>query len=115
MKILASIMIAVALLLTGLAVGFEKGKVTGFETGSEWAILQAGLLAREAGVYMPVQLDENGLRVVVKQPRGLYKKARQRATQYDQGRGRELKTAELRKPDGAVVDVADNSVQQAEF
>jgi hypothetical protein len=112
MKILSSIMIAVALLLTGLAVGFQKGKVTGFVTGSEWAIMQAGLLAREAGVYMPVQLDENGFRVVVKQPPGLYRKARQRAAQYDQGRGRGLKTAELRKPD---VEIADTSVQQAEF
>jgi len=83
MKILLSIMIAVALLMTGLAIGFQAGKINGFETGSEWAIIQAGLLAREAGVYMPVHLDENGFRVVIKQPRGLYKKTRERAEHYD--------------------------------
>lgn len=112
MKILASILISIALLLTGLAVGFQAGKTNGFETGSEWALVQADLLAREAGVYMPVHLDENGLHVVIKQPKGLYRKAQQRAELYDQEQGRGLKTAELRNP--AQAESGENA-QQSKF
>jgi len=112
MKIIIITTIAVALLLTGIAVGFQAGRSAGFETGSEWALVQAELLAREAGVYMPVHLDENGFRVVIKQPRGLYKKARQRAEEYDQEREGEIKTAKLQKPDE---EETVRNVQQAEF
>jgi len=43
-----------ALLLTGFAAGFETGQSSGFTKGGEWSIMQADLLAREAGVFMPV-------------------------------------------------------------
>ncbi len=75
MKITAGIMVAAALVFLGFAAGFPVGKSIGFETGSEWAIVQADLLAREAGVFMPVYLDEGKFRVVVKQPRDLHRKA----------------------------------------
>ncbi len=75
MKITGSIMVAAALMFIGFAAGFPVGKSVGFETGSEWAIVQADLLAREAGVFMPVFLDEGKFRVVVKQPRDLHRKA----------------------------------------
>ncbi len=49
-------------------------------TGSEWAMVQAEIVAREAGMSMPVTLEEDGrLHIVVKQPEDLYRRARQRA------------------------------------
>ncbi len=75
MKITAGIMFAAALLFIGFAAGFPVGKSAGFEAGSEWAIVQADLLAREAGVFMPVYLNEGKFRVVVKQPPDLHRKA----------------------------------------
>ncbi len=75
MKTSVNVAYAAVLLLIGFAVGFPVGKSVGFETGSEWAIVQADLLAREAGVFMPVYLTEGKMRVVVKQPRGLHRKA----------------------------------------
>jgi hypothetical protein len=98
MKKITSITIAIILLLIGLAVGFQVGRSAGFETGSKWALVQADILAREAGVFMPVYLDEGGFRVVIKQPRGLYKRSWQLADEYDRGRST-LKTAELQDLD----------------
>jgi len=113
MKILISIIVAIAMLLTGLAIGFQAGKADGFETGSEWAIIQAGLLAREAGVDMPVSLDENGFRVVIRQPRGLYQKARQRAEHYDPAQATKPKRAEVLNL--AETIAADNALQEVAF
>lgn len=75
MKILTRIVLAIMLLIAGFAAGFPAGKSAGFESGSEWALVQANVLAREAGVFMPVSLNEGKLRVVVRQPRNLYKRA----------------------------------------
>ncbi len=75
MKTRVNVAFAALMLLIGFAVGFPVGKSVGFETGSEWAIVQADLLAREAGVFMPVYVTEGKLRVVVKQPRDLHRKA----------------------------------------
>ena len=75
MKIIIRTLSALALLATGFAVGFPAGKSSGFETGSEWALKQADVLAREAGVFMPVYLSEGSFRVVIRQPRGVYKQA----------------------------------------
>ena len=79
-------MLAAAFLLLGLAVGFQTGRSSGFETGSEWALVQADLLAREAGLSMPVVLDQGTFRVIMKQPRGLYKRAWRLADEYDESR-----------------------------
>lgn len=78
--------LACAFLLFGLAVGFQTGRSSGFETGSEWALVQADILAREAGLFMPVALDDGKFRVIMKQPRGLYRRAWQRADEYDEAR-----------------------------
>ncbi len=78
--------LAALFLLLGLAVGFVAGRSSGFETGSQWALVQADIVAREAGVTMPVVLHEGGFRVIMKQPRGLYRKAWQRADAYDSAR-----------------------------
>ncbi len=82
MKMSIKITLAVVLLLAGFAAGLPIGKSIGFTTGSEWALVQAGIFAREAGVFMPVYINEGQFRVVVKQPRGLYKRAWQLSEQY---------------------------------
>lgn len=79
----ATWMIPAGLLVAGLAAGFAAGKITGFATGSEWALQQADILAREAGVFMPVSYDGRTFRVVIKQPRGIYRKAHWLANQRE--------------------------------
>jgi hypothetical protein len=81
-KILIRISLVIALLFTGFAAGFPVGKSIGFTTGSEWALVQADILAREAGTSMPVYFQEGQFRVIVKQPRHLYKQAWQLADRY---------------------------------
>jgi|SRR6266498_1472891 len=75
MKIFIQIVLAIALLIAGFAAGFPSGKSAGFTEGSEWAIMQANIVAREAGVFMPVSLNEGQFRVVLKQPGHIYKRA----------------------------------------
>jgi hypothetical protein len=75
MKILIRITVAIALLIAGYAAGFPVGKSVGFASGSEWALVQANIHAREAGVFMPVSLNDGQFRVVIRQPRHLYKQA----------------------------------------
>jgi hypothetical protein len=84
MKILIRIVLAIALLIAGFAAGFPAGKSAGFTSGSEWALMQANILAREAGVFMPVSLNEGQFRVVIKQPRRLYKRAWELADKDEQ-------------------------------
>jgi hypothetical protein len=83
MKILIQIVFAIALLMAGFAAGFPAGKSAGFTSGSEWALMQATLLAREAGVFMPVSLNEGQFRVVIKQRRHIYKRAWELADRND--------------------------------
>lgn len=84
------------LLGIGLVIAFQYGKSEGFKTGSEWALVQADILAREAGVHMPVYLDgENNFRIIMKQPRGVYKRAWELADKYEEKRM--LKTAKLKE------------------
>jgi len=75
MKTLIRIVLAITLLIVGFAAGFPVGKSAGFTSGSEWALVQANIIAREAGVFMPVSLNDGQFRVVLKQPRHLYKRA----------------------------------------
>ena len=75
MKIIIRTAIVIALLLAGFAAGFPIGQTIGFSTGSEWAIIQAELIAKEAGVSMPINYEAGKFRIVVKQPGHLYKQA----------------------------------------
>jgi len=75
MKILIRILLAMGLLAAGFAAGFPAGKSAGFASGSEWALVQANIHAREAGVFMPVSLNDGQFRVVIRQPRKIYKQA----------------------------------------
>jgi len=84
MKVIVRIAMVATLLLAGFAAGFPIGQSIGFSTGSEWAIVQADILAREAGVVMPVNYEEGKFRVIVKQPRGLHKRAWRLADRHDE-------------------------------
>jgi len=87
MKIISMIVVRTAviagLLAAGFALGFPIGQQRGFDTGSEWGIVQADIAAREAGSPLIVSLEEGQIRVVVTQPRGLYKRAQQQAALYN--------------------------------
>ncbi len=83
-KISFRIVLVIALLVLGFAAGFPVGKSIGFTTGSEWAIVQADILARQMGMSMPVHFQDGHFRVVVKQSRHLYKKAWQSADKYQE-------------------------------
>lgn len=84
MQIIMRIMLAIVLLVAGFAVGFPIGKSLGFATGGEWALVQADILAREAGLFMPVSIEAGSFRLVIKQPRKLYKKAWQLADLHEE-------------------------------
>jgi hypothetical protein len=84
LKMFIDIVLAVALVIVGFAAGFPVGQSSGFTTGCEWAIMQANILAREAGLYMPVSFDDGQFRVVLKQPRNIYQRAWQLADKYDE-------------------------------
>lgn len=64
-KVLISLALTIALLVIGFALGYPVGKHEGFESGSEWALIQAKLAAREAGVQMPVYLEDGLFHVVI--------------------------------------------------
>ena len=87
MKIISMIVVRIAVILgllaTGFALGFPVGQHRGFDTGSEWGIVQADIAAREAGSPLIVSLEEGQIRVIVTQPRGLYKRAQQQAALYN--------------------------------
>ncbi len=51
--------------------------------GSEWAMVQAEIYAREAGLDMPVIYDNGQFRVILKQPRHLYRRAWRLADRYE--------------------------------
>jgi hypothetical protein len=75
MKTIIRIAWMIALLLMGFAAGFPIGQSKGFSTGSEWAFVQANILARESGLFMPVNFEAGQFKVILKQPKHLYKRA----------------------------------------
>ena len=83
MKNITRIICVVLLIATGFAAGFPIGSITGFSRGSEWALYQADILARESGLFMPVCFDGGDFRVIMKQPKGLYRRASASADQKD--------------------------------
>lgn len=84
MKIFIRVLIVIALLLAGFAAGFPIGRSMGFSTGCEWSIIQADILAREAGIVMPINYEKGIFRVIVRQPKHLYKRAWQLADRHDE-------------------------------
>jgi hypothetical protein len=86
MKKLSRAATITAVLLGGLGAAFQVGKTVGFQTGSEWALVQADIVAREAGLFMPVYMEGDNFRVVLRQPHGLYKKAWELADRHDETR-----------------------------
>ncbi len=86
MKIVSIIMGVVVLLLVCVGVSYQVGKNAGFATGSEWALVQADIVAQEAGVFMPVYLKDGKFRVVLRQPPGVYRRAWETADQYEEER-----------------------------
>lgn len=84
MKLLINIILVIVLLTVGFAAGFPVGQSRGFTNGCEWAIMQANILAREAGLTMPVSLIDGQFRVILKQPGHIYQRAWQLADKYDE-------------------------------
>lgn len=84
MKVMTGTALATVFLLVGFAAGFPLGKSDGFARGGEWALVQADILARESGVFMPVSLDNGTFKVVIQQPRGIYKRAWKLADKHDE-------------------------------
>lgn len=82
-KIVVRTVVMLGLLAAGFALGFPIGQQRGFDNGSEWAIVQADIAAREAGSSLIVSLEEGQMRVIVRQPPGLYKRAQQQAALYN--------------------------------
>lgn len=96
MKILLRIASAVVLLVAGFAAGFPVGLSRGFSTGSEWAFVQGNILAREAGLYMPVNYESEQFRIILKQPKHLYRNAWLLADMHED------RTAYMRRGDGTL-------------
>ncbi len=83
MKSIKIMLSGIVLVAIGFAAGYPIGHSKGFTTGSEWAFVQASLISREFGLFMPVNYVEGNFRVVLKQPRGIYKRSRQLADKYE--------------------------------
>ena len=96
MKIASLIILRIALILgllaTGFAVGFPVGQHKGFDRGSEWAIVQANIAAREAEMDLPFALEDGQITVTVRQSPDLHKWAKKQAALYND----RLTAAEIR-------------------
>ncbi len=85
-KKLSIIMALTALLLVCIGISYQAGKNDGFRSGSEWALVQAEIVAGEAGVFMPVYMKDGKFRVVLRQPPGVYKNAWKMADEYEEAK-----------------------------
>lgn len=112
MRTLTRITCVVVLLAIGFAAGFPIGSTIGFTRGSEWAIVQADVIARESGLFMPVGFDGGMFRVIMRQPRGLYKKVWQQADKQDK-RFEDMKS--MNKPVAVSSDVVYTSDTEKTF
>jgi len=83
MKVIFRIASMIALVGAGFAAGFPVGQSRGFSTGSEWALVQADILAREAGLFMPVNFKAGQFTVTLKQPKHLYTRAWKLADKHE--------------------------------
>lgn len=82
MKIMIRTTLMIAILAIGFAVGFQIGQSDGFSLGSEWALVQAELVARDAGLFMPIRYDNGEFRVLLRQPPHVYRRAWQLADRH---------------------------------
>jgi hypothetical protein len=82
MKIIIRIVSVIILISLGFAAGFPIGQSRGFTTGSEWAFVQASLIAREMDLFMPINFVEGHFKIILKQPRGHFRRTRQLAEKY---------------------------------
>jgi hypothetical protein len=82
MKIVLRIIMGILLVSLGFAAGFPIGQSRGFSTGSEWAFMQASIIAREMGLFMPVNFVEGNFKITLKQPHGHFRRTRQLAEKY---------------------------------
>ncbi len=80
--VILRLLLVTVFLVLGFAAGFPVGKSIGFTKGSEWAIMQADILARQMGLSMPVHFQDGNFRVVVKQSRHLHIQAWRSADKY---------------------------------
>ncbi len=104
MKRVLKAAITIAFVVFLVSIAFNSGKRAGFRNGSQWAILQAGIVAREAGLVLPVYLHNGAFRVVFRQPPGLYKRAWRLADEFDR--------ANKAKQDG---EKTESTTAQTEF
>jgi len=84
MKIILRIILGLALLVTGFALGYPIGKMAGFNNGVEWAMVQAEIVAKEAGMFMPVHMEGGVFLVKFKQPKNLHKRTWEVADHYEE-------------------------------
>lgn len=84
MRIIMKTILGIALLATGFAMGVPCGKNVGFDIGCEWAMMQADIIAKEAGMFMPVSLENGTFRVKLKQPKGLHQRAWKLANNWNE-------------------------------
>ncbi len=82
-KISLRLLIAAIILIAGFAAGIPVGQSMGFAKGSEWAFVQAELVAKEAGLEMPVSYDGEQFMIVMKQPQHLYQRAWKLADRHE--------------------------------
>lgn len=82
MKIVMRIVSVIVLVSLGFAAGFPIGQSRGFTTGSEWAFVQASLIARDMGLFMPINFAEGHFKIILKQPRGHFQQTQQLAEKY---------------------------------
>jgi hypothetical protein len=83
MNIIIRILSGIGLVAIGFTAGYPIGHSRGFTAGSEWAFVQASIISREFGLFMPVNFVEGNFRVVLKQPLSKYKRPRQLAEKYE--------------------------------
>ncbi|OGW46428.1 MAG: hypothetical protein A2078_14160 [Nitrospirae bacterium GWC2_57_9] len=83
MKIIMRIALVIVLFTAGFGAGFPIGRNRGFSTGSEWAFVQANIHAREAGVFMPVNYEAGQFRIILKQPKHIYRNAQLLADRHE--------------------------------
>jgi hypothetical protein len=84
MKIILQTILGLALLVTGFALGYPIGKIAGFSNGCEWAMVQVEIVAREAGMFMPVHMEDGVFIVKLKQPRNLHQRTWEVADHFEE-------------------------------
>jgi len=72
MKIFILIVLCISI---GIAIGHPIGKHEGFESGAEWAMFQASIIAKEEGIDIPVTYSEKCFKLTIKRKTGSFKRS----------------------------------------